>query len=106
MTGAATEAETLILPTRLLLQVREGKLNVLTEGTITSVAQYPAEDEDGRIDHTVPKADVVILIARALRKEIREWREAKQPAGDLAEVEEYLEKLQAWIFDPPTPPTA
>lgn len=92
MTGEMTP-----VPTRILVQVREGVLNSLVEDQLRITDTRPAGDgQPGKLDHAVPIVDVIRLLAMAMQTEVAKLRQSLT-AEAAPENEEWLSGLMDWI---------
>lgn len=79
------------IPARIHLQIREGKLNTLSEFDLRVRSSTP--EDDGTITHEAASVDIIEGLAIALHKQIRKYRES-----DAEPIEDYLAQLRAWTF--------
>ncbi|GAB2701884.1 hypothetical protein BKA24_001751 [Microbacterium marinum] len=91
------------LPARLLLQIREGSLNLVAEGTVRSYERAAADPTqpgvaaDARISHAIPARDIIDLLGHALADKVADWR-LTADATETARIEQYLAELRDVIF--------
>jgi hypothetical protein len=82
------------LPARINLQIREGAQNVLKEFELEVRNSRP--NAAGRTTHDVDIADIVEVLAEALRDEMDKLlAESAEPAEHRA----WLAEVRDWIFD-------
>lgn len=82
------------IPARILLQVREGNLNLLSDFEV-KVASSVTRD-DGVIEHDTSVSSIITGLAKAMQSQVQLMREG---TDDLAGADEWLGKIRDWIFD-------
>lgn len=83
-----------MLPARIHLQIREGKLNTLSEFEVEVRKSTP--EDDGTTTHEVSNYDIIRGLATALREEIVNLRGVTSVPED---AEQWLAAVRDWIFE-------
>lgn len=89
--GCSVSAEPTPLPARILVQIREGKLNLLADFEVD--VSSSTTDGDGTITHEIDVRSVIAGLAKALSGEV----ETVLAAGGSAN-RRWLADVRDWIF--------